>query len=47
MNERLFKAAIEAIKRLFSDTSVSREVTKNRLHELAEEIQMLLSALED
>lgn len=41
------KRAKEAINDLFSDTSVSREKTRDDLEELRDEILSLLATLED
>lgn len=46
MNELLYKAAMEAINKLFCDQSVSPETTKENLNTLKDEIDMLLDSME-
>lgn len=41
------EAALELIDEIFSDTSVSREKTREQLEELAAEIEVKLMALGD
>lgn len=43
--DELVQTAIVAVKRIFNDTSVDKETTKDRLIEVAEEIDMLLDTL--
>jgi hypothetical protein len=45
-NEELFEKAVEAVRSLFSDTSVSRSVTEDNLNSLIGEIEVYLDALE-
>lgn len=44
---QLVSDAKDAIERLYSDTSVSPDVTKESLLELQEEIETLIGVLED
>lgn len=44
-NEQLYKAAVEAIQRIFKDESVSQETARQTLMALQEEIDLLLDAL--
>ena len=44
-NEELYKNALSAINKLFSDTSVSKEETIDSLESLREEIDVLLGSL--
>ena len=44
-NEQLYEAALEAIRRLFGDESVSREKTRQGLKALQDEIDLYLDAL--
>ena len=46
-NEKLYEAALNAIKELFSDTSVSQGQAKRNLRALAEEIDMMCDTLGD
>ncbi len=46
MIDRLVEDAKKAINAVFSDTTVDKETTKDRLTVLAEEIDMLLETLE-
>lgn len=46
-NQELYDLALEAITKLFSDTSVSRSTAKENLENLKDEINVLLSTLED
>jgi 3'-phosphoadenosine 5'-phosphosulfate sulfotransferase (PAPS reductase)/FAD synthetase len=41
------KRALEAIQAVFSDTSVSPDVTAEKLQELADELSMLIQVLEN
>lgn len=45
-NGRLYEKALEAIKELFSDMSVSQEDTRAALKSLANEIELLIEMLE-
>lgn len=44
---QLKEAALEAIDRLFSDTSVDQSETRELLDEIAEEIELKLSTLDE
>jgi len=44
-NDELFEAALEAIKELFNDTSVSQEEAATNLETLKSEIETLISTL--
>ena len=44
-NEELYKEALEAINKLFSDRSVSQEKAVENLEGLRDEIDILLDAL--
>jgi hypothetical protein len=44
-NELLLKAAKDALNNLFSDTSVDKEVCRENLGELRDEIDSLLESL--
>jgi len=46
-NERLYEAALDAIKALFGDTTVSKEEAKTNLESLKDEMDILISTLED
>ena len=46
-HDELYKAAMDAIKELFSDNSVPLEETANSLETLIDEIHDLLATLED
>lgn len=46
-SERLYKEALEAIKRVFSDTSVSAGQTRISLETLKEDIDVLIDSLPD
>lgn len=45
MNKRLLKAALNAIERLFSDTSVSQEKTLESLDELRDDINVKMECI--
>jgi len=45
-NEQLYKKALEAIKELFSDTSVNQEETVRQLEALKDEIDIMIESLE-
>lgn len=44
-NEELYAAALEAIKKLYSDMSVTPEQAKENLENLIEEIEILIETL--
>jgi hypothetical protein len=46
-SDRLYKEALEAVKRVFSDTSVSVEETRFSLETLKDEINNLIDCLPD
>ncbi len=46
-NDELYDKALESISELFGDTSVSQWVCKKSLESLIEEIQIMLSGLDD
>lgn len=45
-NKQLYEAALEAITRLFSDNSVSREEARRNLKALQDEIDILIDTLQ-
>lgn len=44
-NEKLFNTALEALNKLFADTSISQEKCKENLMVLRDEIDILLSSV--
>lgn len=42
----LYQEALDAITKLFSDTSVPRAITKSNLEELAGEIEIMLDSID-
>lgn len=46
-NEKLVNAASNAVKRLFTDTSVSKRETRDALQELRDDIDGYIDALSD
>ncbi len=44
-NEKLYEKALDAVRELFSDTSVSQEETKIALDSLVDEIEMMKESL--
>lgn len=45
MNKRLLKEALDAINKVFSDTSVSQETTMDTLRELRDDIEMKMECI--
>jgi len=46
-NDELYEKTMDAIRKLFGDTSVTQKQTKIALEALIEEIQLLIDTLED
>lgn len=46
-NEMLYSEAMEAVRRLFSDTSVPPDETRQNLQGLRDEIDVMLESLPD
>ena len=44
-NEELYEAAMDAIRELYSDTTVSKEKCKSNMRSLIEEIRAMIQAL--
>lgn len=47
MTDALYDATLDAVRRLFSDTSVSREDTRARMIALRDEINLMIESLEE